>query len=61
MNHSNNFVDLITKAHTQRIESMWAAAKLWRRIHGLKDYLNEFCYRYNHEKSFEYIWKNLYR
>ena len=54
-------MDPITKAHTQRIESMWAAAKLWRRIHGLKDYLNEFCYRYNHEKSFDYIWKNLYR
>ena len=57
----------VCKAHTQRIESMWAAAKLWRRIHGykakdgLQDYLNEFCYRYNHEKSFDYIWKNLYR
>ena len=67
VNHSTNFVDPITKAHTQRIESMWAAAKLWRRIYGykakdgLQDYLNEFCYRYNHEKSFDYIWKNLYR
>ena len=43
------------------------AAKLWRRTHGykskdaLQEYLHEFCYRYNHGKSFDYIWKNLYR
>ena len=43
---------------------MWAAAKLWRRTHGykskdaLQEYLHEFCYRYNHGKSFDYIWKN---
>ena len=67
VNHSTNFVDPITSAHTQRIESMWAAAKLWRRTHGyksrdaLQEYLHEFCYRYNHGKSFDYIWKNLYR
>ena len=57
----------MTSAHTQRIESMWAAAKLWRITHGykskdaLQEYLHEFCYRYNHGKSFDYIWKNLYR
>lgn len=67
VNHSTNFVNPQNGAHTQRIESMWAAAKLWRRKHGykssdgLQDYLHEFCYRYNHEKSFEYIWRNLYR
>lgn len=67
VNHSTNFVDPMTSAHTQRIESMWAAAKLWRRTHGykskdaLQEYLHEFCYRYNHGKSFDYIWKNLYR
>ena len=49
----------MTSAHTQRIESMWAAAKLWRRTHGykskdaLQEYLHEFCYRYNHGKSFD--------
>ena len=46
---------------------MCAAAKLWRRTHSFKskdalqEYLYEFCYRYNHGKSFDYIWKNLYR
>ena len=24
----------------------------------LQKYLHEFCYRYNHGKSFDYIWKN---
>lgn len=67
VNHSKEFVNDITGAHTQRIESMWAAAKLWMRQHGYKSrndlslYLHEFCYRYNHGKSFDYIWRNLYR
>ena len=63
VNHSTNFVDPMTSAHTQRIESMWAAAKLWRRTHGykskdaLQEYLHEFCYRYNFHFIFIYVAK----
>lgn len=67
VNHSQEFVNHLTGAHTQRIESMWAAAKLCMRQHGYKCrdsldlYLHEFCYRYNYKKNFDYIWKNLFR
>jgi hypothetical protein len=66
VNHKKHFVDPTTQAHTQRIESMWGACKLWKRQHGYKyrksidDYLGEFCFRYNCKHDFHYIWQNLY-
>jgi transposase-like protein len=65
VNHSENFVDPETEANTQRIESLWNGCKLWLKKHNykchskLEDYLSEYCYRYNHEKSFSYIWEHI--
>ena len=66
VNHSENFVNPITRFRTQRIESMWASVKNWKRKHGykdrnyLQDYLLEFCYRYNHHTDFVTFMRDLY-
>ena len=66
VNHSENFVNPITRFHTQRIEYMWACVKNWKRKHGykdhnyLQDYLLEFCYRYNHHSDLITFMRNLY-
>ena len=53
VNHSLNFVDPLTGAHTQGIESTWAATKKMMRKKGVMDtsvelfptYLQEYLWR----------------
>jgi transposase-like protein len=65
VNHSENFVDPETEVNTQRIESLWNCCKLWLKSHNykchskLEQYLYEYCYRYNHGKSFSFIWEHI--
>jgi len=55
MNHSENFIDPETGAHTQTIESLWGALKRFLRSKGrnigphLEEYIAEFLYRRKHD------------
>ena len=59
VNHSENFV--VTKEHTQRIESLWHQCKLWMNNHfynkssETEKYIGEWCFRYNHQKDMRSI------
>ena len=67
MNHSENFVDPETGAHTQNIENLWKNAKMRnKREHGtarhmLDSYLCEFMWRHRNkdENLFEKILQNI--
>jgi hypothetical protein len=55
VDHSKHYVDPVTKAHTQRIESLWHTVKAWLTVHGLRHqkahrdaYIKEWCFRHNH-------------
>lgn len=56
VNHSKNFVDPSTGAHTNRIEGLWALAKIRNKIHSgtsrnhLDSYLCEFLWRQKFKK-----------
>lgn len=67
VNHSKNFVDPITGAHTQNIENLWKCAKMRnKREHGtarqmLDSYLCEFLWRHRNkdENLFEKMLENI--
>jgi hypothetical protein len=56
VNHGKDFVDPVTKAHTQSIESLWSRLKCSLRSKGLtdynylSDYLGEFTFRIKTKK-----------
>lgn len=61
VNHSQYFVDPITGAHTQSIESLWARlksslrSKSYRDSQHLSDYLAEFTYRIKTQSQPKYL------
>jgi transposase-like protein len=65
VNHSIQFVEPTTGANTQRIESLWASLKGWMREHSYRwtakreEYIQEWCWRYNHEQNFLKIWETI--
>ena len=65
--HTEHYTDPITFATTNRIEGLWGTCKEWlkkmnyNKAKNTADYIIEYCYRYNHEKSFWDLWQNLYR
>ena len=67
VNHSENFVDPETGAHTQNIENLWKCAKMRnKREHGtarqmLDPYLCDFLWRHRHknENLFEVMLQNI--
>jgi transposase-like protein len=73
VNHSHEFVNAATHAHSQRIEALWSQAKKWLKVHSyisrmyIDSYLKEFTYRYNHSShmrdgnDFGILWTTLYR
>lgn len=65
VNHSENFVDPSTGAHTQMIESTWGACKRFLRARHARtrstimEHVHEWCYRRNLGGSFGEMWKSL--
>lgn len=65
VNHSENFVDPITKVNTQKIESTWNSIKkfldrnCYKSRSNLESYVHEWCFRRNIGNTFEKCWKNI--
>ena len=63
INHSENFVDPITKVNTQKIEGTWNLIKNFLKKHNYRDrnhlesYIHEWCFRRNIGNTFEKCWK----
>lgn len=63
VNHTENYVDPDTGAHTQEIEGFWSHAKQpWKRAHGVAEsmcgpYLDEIAFRWNfkHQDMFSLL------
>ena len=57
VNHTENYVDPTTGAHTQRMEGFWGNAKEhFKSMHGVKEamlgaHLDEMTYRWNHRNE----------
>ena len=64
VNHKTNFVDPLTYAHIQRIESLWNQCKFWMKARGYNDrshldrYVKEWCFRHNSNTEFAIIWNS---
>ena len=62
VNHSENFVDPITKVNTQKIESTWNSIKkfldrnCYKSRSNLESYVHEWCFRRNIGNTFEKCW-----
>ena len=65
VNHSENFVDPITKVNTQKIESTWNSIKkfldrnCYKSRSNLERYVHEWCFRRNIGNTFEKCWMNI--
>ena len=67
VNHSIEFVNSVTGAHTQNVESYWNRAKIkLKRMRGCHEleitgYLDEFMWRERHGKTSRQAFKNIIR